>query len=43
MQTETKKVLQFLKRWLISTFAVLIAVLMIRPEGLFAGRTRGLA
>lgn len=24
-------------------FAVLIAVLMIRPEGLFAGRTRGLA
>ena len=24
-------------------FAVLIAVLMIRPEGLFSGRTRGLA
>jgi putative membrane protein len=29
MQTETKKVLQFLKRWLISALAVLIAVQVV--------------
>jgi putative membrane protein len=41
MQAETKKVLQFLKRWLISTFAVLIAVQIVhgihfRDPGLLA-------
>jgi len=41
MQTETKKVLQFLKRWLISTCAVLIAVQVVhgihfRDPGLLA-------
>jgi putative membrane protein len=41
MQTESKKILQFLKRWLISTFAVLVAVQVVhgihfRDPGLLA-------
>jgi len=41
MQTETQKVLRFLKRWLISTFAVLVAVQVVhgihfRDPGLLA-------
>ena len=41
MQSETKKILQFFKRWLISTFAVLVAVQVVhgiqfRDPGLLA-------